>query len=341
MISIIIPVYNTEKYLHRCLDSILDSACEDFEVILVNDGSTDRSPRICEEYAAKDSRIKVIHQKNQGVSSARNRGICECSGEWIIFIDSDDHISPEFPGMVAQEKYKDTDLLLFDFVKSTEDRKPLPHSAKPLVFGAGRMPELLKRILVPRRLSSTGNVDFRSPCARAYKKSIIDQYSIRFSPDIVIGEDLLFNMEYQLRARSCVYIPTPVYTYDIHTGSATHGFRPDLIKNHEKLQARLKKLLIKCHMFSSLETEFYSYSLENMTYVLIHGIFNPDNPAPRQTKYRQCAIMRRNHIYRKAMTYNLRTGILPRRILVFFFWLRCYPAADIISHISYLYLTAE
>ena len=339
MISIIIPVYNTEKYLHRCLDSILDSTCGDFEVILINDGSTDRSPGICEEYSAKDSRIKVIHQKNQGVSAARNRGISECSGEWIIFVDSDDHISPGFLSMVAQEKYKNTDLLLFDFVKSTEDRKSPEQPVKSLVFGAHRMPELLRRILVPRRLSRMGNADFRSPCARAYKKSIIDQYSIRFSPDIAIGEDLLFNMEYQLRARSCVYTPIPVYVYDIHTGSATHGFCPGLIKNHARLQAELKKLLTKCHMFSALETEFYSYSLENMTYVLIHEIFNPDNPAPYHTKRRQCASMRKNSIYRKAMAYNTKTGILPRKILVFFFWLRCYPATALISHISYLYLT--
>lgn len=326
MISIIIPVYNTEKYLHRCLDSILNSTCDDFEVILINDGSTDRSPGICEEYSAKDSRIKVIHQKNQGVSAARNRGISQCRGEWIIFVDSDDYISPGFLSMVAQEKYKNTDLLLFDFVKSTENHKSPEQPVKSLIFGARRMPELLKRILVPRRLSRTGNADFRSPCARAYKKSIIDQYSIRFSPDIAIGEDLLFNMEYQLRARSCVYTPMPVYVYDIHTGSATHGFRPGLMKNHARLQAGLKELLIKCRMFSALETEYYSYSLENMTYVLIHEIFNPGNPAPYKTKRRQCAIMRKNSIYRKAMAYNLKTGIFPRKILVLLFWLRCYPA---------------
>ena len=103
MISVIIPVYNTENYLHRCIDSVLNSACDDFEIILVNDGSTDNSPAICEEYARRDGRIRVIHQENCGVSSARNKGLDHCRGEWIVFVDSDDFISRDFLGLIAQK----------------------------------------------------------------------------------------------------------------------------------------------------------------------------------------------------------------------------------------------
>ena len=106
MISVIIPVYNTEQYLPRCIDSVLASAYQEFEILLVNDGSTDHSPDICRQYAGKDSRIRLINQKNQGVSAARNRGIDASTGDWIVFLDSDDRISPDFLHMVAQEEYQ-------------------------------------------------------------------------------------------------------------------------------------------------------------------------------------------------------------------------------------------
>lgn len=338
MISVIIPVYNTEKYLPRCIDSILDSTYDDFEIILVNDGSTDSSPSICEEYSAKDSRIKVIHQENQGVSSARNNGISNCSGQWIIFVDSDDFISNDFLSIIAREKYQNADFLLFDYVKFIAGHAETDHPVRTLSFKDSEMHRLIKRILVPQPLFPDGKADFRSPCARAYKKSIIDRYSIRFSPDLTIGEDLLFNMEYQLRCRSCVYSSVPVYFYDIHIGSATHGFRAGLVLNHARLQRQLKNLLEQCHMLSLLENEFYSYCLENMTYVLIWEVFSPLSPRSFRTNCRLCAGMQKNAVYKKAMKYNRNNGILPRKILVFFFRLKCYRITSMICRVSYTYL---
>ena len=89
-ISVIVPVYNTEKYLHRCIDSILSQTFTDFELLLINDGSKDGSGAICDEYAAKDNRVRVFHKENCGVSSARNLGLDNVQGEWVLFVDSDD-----------------------------------------------------------------------------------------------------------------------------------------------------------------------------------------------------------------------------------------------------------
>ena len=338
MISIIIPVYNTEQYLRRCINSILDSSCGDFEIILVNDGSTDNSPAICEEYSRQDSRIKVIHQENRGVSSARNHGLDHCQGEWVVFVDSDDFISRDFLNLIARETYQNQDLLLFDFAKFIAGHVSADYPVHTVSFSGDNMLRLIRRILVPRPLYADGSADFRSPCARAYKKSIIDRYSIRFSPSLTVGEDLLFNMEYQLRARSCVYTSVPVYFYDIHEGSATHGFRSGLLKNHTRLQRQLKKLLEQCRMFPVLENEYYSYCLENLTYVLIWEVFSPSSPRPYHTKCRMCARMRKNPIYAKAMKYNWKNGILPRKILVFFFRLSCWPITDLICRASYMHL---
>ena len=95
LVSVIVPVYNSEKFLNRCIDSIISQTYENLEILLVDDGSTDRSPSICDDYALKDNRVKAFHQKNTGVSGARNTGLDNCSGEYISFVDSDDYISPQ------------------------------------------------------------------------------------------------------------------------------------------------------------------------------------------------------------------------------------------------------
>ncbi len=95
-ISVIVPVYNVERYLHRCIDSILAQTLKEFELILIDDGTPDRSGAICDEYAARDNRISVIHQANAGVSAARNAGLEVAEGTWATFIDSDDWVAPEY-----------------------------------------------------------------------------------------------------------------------------------------------------------------------------------------------------------------------------------------------------
>ena len=112
-ISVIVPVYNAEKYLHRCIDSILAQTFSDFELLLIDDGSKDNSGRICDEYAAKDSRIRVFHKKNGGVSSARNMGLDNAKGDWITFVDSDDWVKQDYLySMISQP---DADLIMSSF----------------------------------------------------------------------------------------------------------------------------------------------------------------------------------------------------------------------------------
>ena len=128
MISVIIPVYNLERYLYRCIDSVLRSTYTDFELILVDDGSTDASPQICEDYTERDSRVRLLRQENQGVSAARNRGLDVCQGEWVVFVDADDRISPDHLSLVAGPE--DADLLLFDFAEDPEELTVGPRSGK-------------------------------------------------------------------------------------------------------------------------------------------------------------------------------------------------------------------
>ena len=346
MISVIIPVYNAELTLSRCIDSVLASACGDFEIILVNDGSADKSPEICSAYAGKDSRIHFVTQENQGVSAARNRGIREASGEWIIFLDADDFISDDFLSLVARPEYRHMDLILFRFAihssdvsavsRDTDAPEGMPVEAH-CYQGDGMLP-LLRRILAPRPLDDGFAPDFRTPCARAYRKSILEQYAIRFSPDIRIGEDLLFNLEYQLKAGSCAVIPRTVYFYDVHGDSSSHHFSPWLHENHARLLQAVRDVLDSSGMFAALEEDYYSYALENLTYVLIREIFSPHSPRKYRESRKLCQEMRWNRMYIDAFSYNRKTGILPRKVLVLFFRLKCYLIVKFISGVSYVYL---
>ncbi len=337
MISIVIPVYNAEKYLSRCMDSILNSSLKDFEVILVDDGSTDHSPALCEDYKKRDRRVKVFHQENKGVSAARNAGIDACTGEWVLFVDADDFISPVFLSLVAKDEHQGFDLLLFELADSFPENIPSSSLQENRYLGS-ELNKLVERILVPGQLTKKGRLDFRTPCARAYKRKILFERSLRFSPDIAIGEDLLFNLEYQLFAASCLYLPIPVYHYDIREGSSSHRFRPGLWQNHLKLLAAAEAALKKSGRFPLLGVSFYSYALENLTYVLIQEIFHPDCTYSLKERRRLCRKLRQAGIYRRAFPYNRSCGVLPRKVLVFFFRARCFAAAGVISYISFLYL---
>lgn len=126
-ISFIVPVYNVEAYLNECVDSIIDQTCGDWELILIDDGSCDESPRICDEYAWQDNRIKVIHQSNQGVAIARNAGLDVATGEWIWFVDSDDWIELNAISILRSNYIKylceATDLIMFGYSRDSEKGK--------------------------------------------------------------------------------------------------------------------------------------------------------------------------------------------------------------------------
>ncbi len=129
LISVIVPVYNVEPYLKRCVDSILNQTYKDFELILVDDGSTDRSGEICDEYKKSDDRVKIMHKENAGISDARNKGIEEAfksSSEWITFVDSDDFIHPEtFERLLSANVKNGTDLSICEFMSVSSCPPPV------------------------------------------------------------------------------------------------------------------------------------------------------------------------------------------------------------------------
>ena len=161
-ISVIVPVYKVEQYLKRCVDSILHQTFSDLEVILVDDGSPDNCPAMCDKYAGTDSRVKVIHQKNAGVSAARNAGLSVASGEYITFVDSDDFIDPQmYEKMLAVAEKYDCDVVMCDCMKEFPDHQEVyTHNIRP---GFYRLHSLLRRGIVSADGVHTHGVGYYHP----------------------------------------------------------------------------------------------------------------------------------------------------------------------------------
>lgn len=211
-ISVIIPVYNCEEYLPACLDSIVCQTHTDLEIILVNDGSRDNSPAICDAYAQKDARIRVIHQKNQGVSAARNTGLDAATGNWIGFVDSDDTIEPDIYETLLNLALKhDADIAHCGYRKIHFDgtSKAVLGTEKLLVQGGV---EACECVLAGKHFTG-------SPCTKLYRRDLI--HTLRFDPDLKINEDILMNIRVFLSAHKLVFWDVPKYHYYERSESAT------------------------------------------------------------------------------------------------------------------------
>ena len=322
MISVIIPVYNAERYLRGCLDSVLRSVHRDFELVLVNDGSTDGSLQICEEYAARDSRIRLISQENRGASAARNRGMDVCRGEWVVFVDADDIISSNFLGLVVRDEYRSQDLLLFDFARSDTDLAERVPTPETLWFGQAQLLELLRSLLLRTQLMEGGNLNFVSPCGKAYRKSLLDRYAIRFDISLSYGEDKLFNTEYLSYITDCAYLPIPVYYYAYHQSSQSHRFDARRIHDFTKMLAEVRGVLETRGLLPPLKEDFVSCAQNILDFLLLRVVFSPINPHPYHEKCQLCQELRDTDVFRMVSEYRPSGGTPVQywtgRMLLFF-----------------------
>lgn len=212
LVSIIVPVYNAEKYLNRCVDSILSQTMTDFELLLIDDGSKDNSGRICDEYAEKDARVRVFHKPNGGVSSARNLGLDNAKGKWITFVDADDRCSCNYLEHLLSKVDDDTDLIISYAVicDSTGEKAEV-------------YPEYRVNATNFERLFVDSDMHWHtSPWAKLYRASIIYENSLRFNEMMHIGEDADFLFSFMLITDK-IYVSSDTdyyYTCDV-SGSLT------------------------------------------------------------------------------------------------------------------------
>lgn len=227
-ISIIIPVYNTEEFLRPCLDSILSQSFADYEVLLIDDGSSDGSGSLCDAYAQKDGRILVYHKENGGVSSARNLGLNHAKGEWIYFVDSDDEILPGGLQTLVDGISEDVDLVGGGYEQHGIDGELLEAVTDRVVVSFSQEESLL--MLYPGHSLYYSYLGYM--CLWLFRRQIIEENKLRFDPTIRIKEDTLFIVQYICQSkRKTRFNSSPVYKYKIRNNSAmselwTH-FNPD------------------------------------------------------------------------------------------------------------------
>lgn len=196
-LSVIVPVYNAEKTLRQCVDSILSQAYEDFELLLIDDGSKDSSPIICNEFEKKDARVRVFHKPNGGVSSARNVGLDYAQGEWITFIDSDDYITEQYLENVDGSGDK---IFIKGYKSFTGNGIVCSRTANEIVQDLGYK-DFLNHYLE--------DTMFRGPVFKFYKRSVIG--NLRFLPEMKIGEDAYFVFKYLAKCKSYAVLHSGEY----------------------------------------------------------------------------------------------------------------------------------
>ena len=207
LLSIIVPVYNVERYLPKCIDSILAQTFTDFELILVEDGSPDNCPALCDAAAAKDARIRVIHQKNGGLSAARNAGLDAARGEWIGFVDSDDYIAPEMYEVLYQAvQSTGADLALCDYAEVDETGALCP----PMHIS------LAEQVFTGRELLKNATDSMIQPAwNKLYRRAVFAQGKL--------NEDLFLIPEVCLQIQKAVVVPKALYYYVQRGGSIMSG----------------------------------------------------------------------------------------------------------------------
>ncbi|MCM1026691.1 MAG: glycosyltransferase [Roseburia sp.] len=217
LVSIIVPVYNAEKYLVRCIESVLRQEYANFELLLVNDGSQDDSGAICDGFAERDSRIRVIHKENTGVSDSRNCALAEAAGKYIQFLDSDDWLTPEATKLfVRSAESSGCDMVIADFYRVSGEK--LSHKGDIEREGL-----LTRQEFAALMMENPADFYYGVLWNKLFRRELIERLNLRMDPEISWCEDFIFNLEYIRHCKSIYALNVPVYYYVKTKGSLVNS----------------------------------------------------------------------------------------------------------------------
>lgn len=250
LVSIIVPVYNVEKYLNVCIKSIVNQTYTNLEIILVDDGSKDKSGQLCEKWKSADQRIQVIHKENAGLGFARNSGLDIATGDYVMYIDSDDYISKNMvQKLLDTAEITGSDTVFCGLVRVMEDGRmiPMPAYYENKSFKGNEIIDdvLLEMVGSKPECSNDANL-FMSVWHAIYSRKIIEKYSIRFpSERIVMCEDIMYHIDYLRRASCVTYIKDPLYYYRVNPKSLSQVYDESRFKRQKELSIEIKSSLSK------------------------------------------------------------------------------------------------
>lgn len=260
--SVIIPVYNAEKTIGRCLDSLLCQQRRDVQILLVNDGSTDGSAGLCKAYAENFECIVLIEKKNGGVSSARNAGLERADGKYVLFVDSDDYVTEDYFEVLDQVPENAAFVMLsyriVDGKRNEQVCCPAFSSENAMQTRKKVSEALYRKTLNP-------------PYAKRYLRRIIEENQIRFPEELYIGEDKAFNLSYALRCEDCVISPRQIYCVSLgNADSLTRKRRPDFERQMRQMNTRSQKILETADISEDYRQELFA--AENL--IILRSVYS-------------------------------------------------------------------
>lgn len=329
-LSIIIPCYNAEKLIQKCVESILVQKGFDFELILVNDGSTDKTLEVLENLAQTDERIKVINQENKGLSGARNTGIEQAQGKYIMFVDADDWLEPNTLEIISNN-FKNEDLFCFSYNR-VFDHKITPRDLK--IEGSFDANFIQRRMvgLIGKELSDPSQADsLVTVWGKIYKSDFIKKNNIQFVETKIYGnEDALFNIQYLEFASNSKVLNLPLYNYRKNNYlSYTNLYKPYLFQQWKTLYQKISEII------TNKEDDFKVALGNRIALSLIGlGINETYSNLPFSAKIKKIAIVLHDDLYIKAYQ-NLEMKYFPLHWKLFFYLAKSKNALGILS-LSYI-----
>ena len=299
-VSVVIPVYNSAKYLRECLDSVIAQTFSDWEVVAIDDGSPDESPAILDEYAARDARFKVVYKANGGVSAARNDGLDAATGEYVLFVDSDDYLEQDALRIAYEEALRvNADVVIGDyFAVSSKGRHRYHFFSENFIASERSLIEKLQQTMLysgysPYYSNSCGYL-FGAQWTKLFRRSMLVENAVRFPTSISLFEDGMFGLTAFEHSKVISYLSVPFYNYRILETSLCHSYKYNNIDLYERISLEVssfaKHFAKGSDFYDAYETRFIYYAKKQVGLIFASdlGFWN---------KYRECKKLLTSEFY--------------------------------------------
>ena len=276
-VSIIVPVYNGEKYLEQCLKSIINQTHKNIQIIVVNDGSKDGSANIINKYKSSDSRIIVVEQENKGAGTARNVGLNMSVADWIMFVDVDDMLEYDAVENLLNNVDQNTDIVLSRIYLLKNNKKIESKSIylEKKIFQGENKKELIESIFYENDKEKISYL--ACPFAKLYNRKFLIDNNIKFIDGLKYGEDGIFNIDAIQRAKKVVFTNIITYSYNLIEESITRRYDADLIEHYTSMLQVLKDCLIQNKIFKEYQNEYYYFVLRQINKYFKLYFFRDEN----------------------------------------------------------------
>lgn len=305
-LSAVVPVYHVEKYLGQLIESLQNQTLSDLEIILVDDGSPDRSGQICDEYAAKDGRIRVIHKKNGGVGAARNDGLAAATGQWLYFCDSDDYLDTDaLEKLVTTGEQSGAEVVFGDVRMLSGDNAQLLHfHREAFVTDEKETMERLAKTVFGRRYchlppeGGPAKCCYGGPWNKIVRRELLEREKLTFDLSVRgICDDLLYSVHLFAAAKKVAYVPTVIYNYRLLTGSITHSYKPAILEINQAIFAAWEKFMTRYGQKGQYRDAYHIFVIRRLKAMLGIYFFSKKNPKTIREQRRELEDLLRQEPY--------------------------------------------